>query len=406
MNQARRDGDAISTCATPPVGAPGNHALPRETFVDPAFHRRDLERLFLSHWIVAGHVASIPRAGDYFLYDLGYESFIIARGEHDAVQACVNVCRHRGSRVAIEEYGHCREFVCPLHGWTYARGGALIAAPNMPADFDRASHALVAARVEVVAGVIFLCLDARCDFAPLRRDLEGALADYDLTHTRIAYHRRYLCPANWKLVQQCFFDLHSARGAFAEMGRVMLESEAAASGDAKLRRDYDAFAAAWHRDANRRAIGPQHVDRATALDYTCRREPIRPGFATQSETGAAVAPLLGSQTASDGGVAVVRVLASWIVVCADYAAIVRLTPLESQVTEMDVTWLVRESAVEGADYDAPRLSWLWRANVERVLKLASDNQLGVNSTHYRPGPFAADEAEIEAWTAWYLARLA
>lgn len=406
MNPARRDPDATSTPAALPAVSATSHNLPRAFFVDPDIHRRDLERLFLGHWIVAGHVASIPRQGDYFLYDLGVESFVISRGERDAVHACVNVCRHRGSRVAIEEYGHCRELVCPMHAWTYAQDGKLVAAPNMPPDFDRDSLGLLRAHVEVVSGVIFLCLDAPPDVAPLRRDIEAALAQYDFAHTRIAYHRRYLCPANWKLVQQCFLELHVSGGSFPEMCRVMLKSEVAATGDPSLHRKYEAFAATWRRDANRRPIAASHATADPALDYTCRREPIRPGFATQSESGAAIAPLLGAQAASDGGVAVIRVLASWIVVCADHAVIVRLTPLEPQVTEMDVTWLVRTSAVEGADYDAPRLSWLWRANVERVLKLASDNQLGVNATRYLPGPFAVDEVEIEAWVAWYLARLA
>jgi phenylpropionate dioxygenase-like ring-hydroxylating dioxygenase large terminal subunit len=380
MKPARRDANDASTWAALAAQHLPGHNLPREFFVDPAVHRHDVDQFFLGHWILAGHIASIPRAGDYFLYDIGFESIIVVRDDNGAVRAAMNVCRHRGSRVAIEEYGHCREFVCPLHGWKYALDGTLQAAPNMPATFDESRHGLAKLKAQVVAGVIFLALECAADFTPLRRDLDAYCAPYDLSATRIAYHRRYLCPANWKLVFATFLDLHTSGAAFPQMRQVMANAEYAVPA------------------ADRAPQGE--------LDYTCRREPIRPGFVTQSEDGTAVAPLLGDAATLDSGVTVIRVLSSWIVICSDYAAIVRLTPLEAQVTEMDVTWLVHESAVEGVDYDAPRLSWLWRANVERALKLASDNQLGVNSTRYVPGPFAPDEAELDAWVSWYVARFA
>jgi Rieske 2Fe-2S family protein len=355
--------------------------LPREFFVDPAVHRRDVDRFFLGHWIVAGHLASIPREGDYFLYDIGFESIVIVRGANGKVHAAMNVCRHRGSRVAIEEYGHCSQFVCPMHGWAYALDGSLKTAPNMGANFDKPRHGLQTASVEVIDGIIFLSLDSPAGFAP-GPEIHEFLAAYDLSATRIAYHRRYLCPANWKLVVATFFDLLACSAAYPQMREVMAPGTPSRESLADRISDHEDF------------------------DYDCCRAKLRPGFATQSQDGKLVAPPLGSQVPIDGMIHVVRVLSTWIIACPDYAAIVRLTPLEAQVTEMDVTWLVRESAVEGADYDAPRLSWLWRANVERALKLASDNQLGVNSTRYEPGPFAADEGEIEAWTSRYLARFA
>ncbi len=66
----------------------------------------------------------------------------------------------------------------------------------------------------------------------------------------------------------------------------------------------------------------------------------------------------------------------------------------------------RPPAVEGGDYDAPRLAWLWKSNVERTLKLATDNQLGVNSRHFEPGPYGNHETGLDRFAAWYLGRLA
>jgi Rieske 2Fe-2S family protein len=290
-----------------------------------------------------------------------------------------------------------------MHGWTYELDGRLQAAANMPRDFDRAAHGLPVARVEVVDGVIFMCVGEGGDLSQARGDMHEFLSPYELAGTRIAYHRRYLCPANWKLVVEVFFELQSTAAAFDRMRHVMARAETAARRDEDAMRRYDAFAAAWRANATAADERPKSGGKATS-DYACRREPIRPNYVTQSEDGRAVAPLLGSLAESDGGVTVIRMLSAWIIVCSDYATIVRFTPLEAQVTEMDVTWFVRSNAVEGADYDAARLSWLWRANVERTLKLASDNQLGVNSRQYQGGPYAADEAAIDAWVGWYLSR--
>ncbi len=383
---------------------PAGSSLPREFYVEPAVYREDVQRVFLTHPLVAGHIASIPRPGDYFLYDIGFESFIVVRLHDDSVSVLANVCPHRGSRVCIEEYGHCRQFACPLCGWVFGLDGTLREAANMPAEFDRAKHSLARARVAVVEGVILFCFGDSADISALTIDAKVFLRQYAVAETRIAYHRRYLCPANWKLVVESFLELHHSGANYPEMRQVMAKAEAAASRDASQQRQYAEFAVAWQNQSS--AANNIAVKSAgdSAISYSCVREPIRSRYETQSQDGKLLAPLLGAQTAADASVTVVRILSTWIIACADHVVIVRLTPLDAHVTEMDVTWLVRNSAVEAIDYDAQRLAWLWRANVERALKLATDHQLGVNSRHYRPGPFAPDEQVLDEWVTWYLSR--
>src|SRR3546814_20819829 len=48
-----------------------------------------------------------------------------------------NVCRHRGSRVAIKTKGQCRSaLVCPFHGWSYNLDGTL-RSPARPARLPK-----------------------------------------------------------------------------------------------------------------------------------------------------------------------------------------------------------------------------------------------------------------------------
>jgi Rieske 2Fe-2S family protein len=73
---------------------------------------------------------------------------------------------------------------------------------------------------------------------------------------------------------------------------------------------------------------------------------------------------------------------------------------------MEIIWLVRGDAKEGVDYDRDKLTWLWRVTTDADKKITEDNQKGVNSRYYEPGPYAPMEANLQAWIGWYLSELA
>jgi len=79
----------------------------------------------------------------------------------------------------------------------------------------------------------------------------------------------------------------------------------------------------------------------------------------------------------------------------------RFTPITPMLTDAEVTWLVQEDAVEGADYDIQRLTWLWQATCEQDFKLCEDNQAGMNSRRYEPGPYSEVEG-VESFVQWYV----
>jgi Rieske 2Fe-2S family protein len=342
-------------------------ALPRPFYLEPEVFNLDIERVFLRNWIYAGHVASIPKPGDYFLYDLAEESILVIRGPGNEVHAMFNICRHRGSRVCIEEYGAAKKkLVCPYHGWTYATDGAVMAAPGAPAGFDKSTMGLKPLEVRVVEGLIFVCAADSAPLGEIERDLTGLLSQYGLADTRIAYHRRYLCPAHWKLVYENFLER---------------------------------FADAKSDDGS--AI------RLTAARYhSCSRFALKSGHQTATKSGQPAAPLLGQLKEYDGKVAWAQVLASWVVVANDHAVLIRFTPIDPKVTEMDVTWLVRASAVEAVDYESENIAWLWKTTIEQTLKVCSDQQNGVMSRRYEPGPLGSGEERIGAFIEWYLKTLA
>jgi len=81
-------------------------------------------------------------------------------------------------------------------------------------------------------------------------------------------------------------------------------------------------------------------------------------------------------------------------------------PKTPSTCAMEVIWLVRGDAREGTDYDTDRLTWLWRVTTEADKRITEDNQAGVNSRYYVPGPYAPMEANAKRYIAWYLQEVA
>ena len=135
---------------------PTVHSLAQPFYRDVSVFDRDIERIFMRHWLCVGHASVLPRRGDFLLVEIAAESVIVVRGEDDRLRALVNVCRHRGSRICTEATGNAGSLVCPYHGWTYGLDGALLAARHMPAGFDLASHRLKEIHLRVIEGLILV----------------------------------------------------------------------------------------------------------------------------------------------------------------------------------------------------------------------------------------------------------
>ena len=81
----------------------------------------------------------------------------------------------------------------------------------------------------------------------------------------------------------------------------------------------------------------------------------------------------------------------------DHAWITHMKPKTTTLTEMEVTWLVRKDAVEGVDYDVDRLTDLWKTTAEQDWTICENNQAGIESSRYEPGPLAPSESQIEVF---------
>ena len=77
--------------------------LPRAAYLSDEHFVREAERIFHREWFVVGREEAIPAAGDYLHVEVAGESVLIVRTRSGALSAFYNVCRHRGSRLVMED---------------------------------------------------------------------------------------------------------------------------------------------------------------------------------------------------------------------------------------------------------------------------------------------------------------
>nr|MDJ0814291.1 aromatic ring-hydroxylating dioxygenase subunit alpha [Woeseiaceae bacterium] len=202
-------------------------ALDQRFYTDPDIYELEIERIINRNWILAGHQSELPEQGDFKVFNVAKESAIIVRGSDGELKAFANVCRHRGSLVCLEEKGNTRKFSCPYHGWMYDIDGRLLAARDMPEDFDKSAHSLKPVSVDVIHGLIFVCFtDKPLSLEGAKRDMAEPMAMFDFENLKVAAQKSYEIPANWKLsienYQECY-HCATAHPEYARMHTLMLD---------------------------------------------------------------------------------------------------------------------------------------------------------------------------------------
>ena len=387
--------------------------LTQPFYTCPSVFERDLERIISKQWLFVDHVSALPTAGCFITYEIAGESILVVRGRDGEVRAFFNVCRHRGSRICSEASGKLNALVCPYHAWTYDLDGRLKRARHMPDDFDPVAYGLHQCQARIWSGMVFITL-ADADepellaFDALAEDLEPFVSPNEIAQAKVVARRSYPTTANWKLVVENFRECYHCAPAHPEYTDVNSYVRLTERDIKQFDPDYFAWASKWNASSEH---GPRVTGRLNPDSSDDRQphggnaRPIREGWQTLSQTGQSVAPLMGQLRSFDGGNAIVIFgPLSYLYVANDHVTTFRFTPCSAGFTQVDLSWVVREDAAEEA-VDLDRLTWLWDTTTLQDTRIINNNQLGVNSSRYQPGPYAPRERGSAGFIAWYLTRL-
>ena len=383
----------------------GSQSLPRQFYTSETVYKMDIQHYWNHSWIWVGHINQIPNVGDFFLFDYGYESVIIARDKNDSVNAFLNVCRHRGSRVCIEKSGNTRLFVCPYHAWTYELNGSLRAAREMEDNFNTAEYSLKKVNLRIFHGLIFICVaDNPPNIDEGLLQLEPLVEPFEFENLKIVHSANYPVAANWKLALENYMECYHCAPAHLEYSRShSLKDPSSANIELKnclLKKSMDVGLSGEELQIN--LLESNNVE----MDFYFSRYPLFQGYKTGSKSGEKLAPLLGRLKDFDGGTSDIQIgILNNFLSYSDHVIGYRFIPRSLQITDIEVIWMVREDAEEGKDYNLEDLTWLWHCTSKDDERIIALNQKGVNSNHYSPGPLSNMEWGIKAFHAGYLKQL-
>ena len=375
---------------------PQGHSLPQPFYTDAAFFDFDLAAIFGKGWLLAGFEAELRESGDYLSLTIGRWPILILKGRDGALRAFHNSCRHRGSLLCQPGSGRAARIICPYHRWTYGLDGKLLAAGRMPEGFDKKDHGLVPVLLEVVAGVILISLaDSPPPLENMRRHLSPLLAPQDLAHAKLAHSSVLVEYANWKLVME------NARECYH-----------CATGHPELSRTFPVNASAYFDldgDATRRfeeRIGALGLPMGPASEdwWQAVRFPLNEGTVAMTTDGQFNVKKLMCE-AGGGDTGSMRWALEPNVFChstSEYTFAFAAMPVSPTETHVVSKWLVHEDAVEGVDYDIQTLTDLWTRTNLQDKELSENNQRGIFSPGYRPGPYCPDaESLTMRFVDWY-----
>ena len=382
------------------------YSLPQPFYNDARLFALDMQEVFEKEWLFAGMACEIPAKGNFMTLEIGDNPVVIVRGGEGQIHAFHNVCRHRGSRLCTKDKGKVAKLVCPYHQWTYELDGRLLfAGSDMGTDFDLNQFGLKPVSVRTAGGFVFINLS---DNPPAIDDflvtLEHYLEPYQMDNVKVAVESSIVEQANWKLVIENNRECYHCNGSHPELLNSLIEFDD--TEDPRATDKYKDLVTRKQTDWNGEQV-PWQLKRFGKRNRLTRT-PLLDGVVSMTMDGKpACNKLMGRLTSPDmGSLRILHLPNSWNHFMGDHAVVFRVLPLGPQQTMVTTKWLVHKDAVEGVDYDPENMRRVWDATNDQDRQLAEENQRGINSKAYQPGPYSQTyEFGVIDFIDWYSERM-
>ncbi len=368
-------------------------------------------RLLSKKWFFVGTRGDVPTPRDYFTFDVLGDEFTLLHGADGVIRCFVNRCAHQSARILKEATGSCGpNLVCPNHQWTYhIDSGALRAASMMGQGFMETDVARRSRLTEValheVEGMLFACLGDEPSQVEVE-EMSTVLAPYtgpfalERGGYKLAHHQREVVPASWLMVminnRECCHCRQNHRG--------LLELFDPSSFNGATSASYDVMMAAgierWEQ------LGRRWEEHAFTKSDSVRvaRYPLSDGWKSITFDGApASRKLIGGWEDYDASTLSIWFNPNaWVHFTSDHIATNWVLPIDADHCTLYSSWIVREDAVEGVDYELEHLIDVWRVTNAEDVDLCEAMTNGAKSSYYQPGPFAPDEQFCTQFCDWYM----
>ncbi|MFT9014508.1 MAG: aromatic ring-hydroxylating dioxygenase subunit alpha [Acetobacter sp.] len=372
-------------------------SLPQEFYTDPDILTFDFEAVYMRSWLLFGFEVEMPEPGSYRAMTILRTPLIVIRGQDGVLRGFFNSCRHRGAQIMPDGCGKSRRLLCPYHQWMYDDTGALRAAGKMPADFDRSQYGLRPIHVRTIAGTVYICMaENPPEFQSFHDALAPLLAPHRLQEAKVAADLTLIEKGNWKLVMENGRECYHCAARHPELS-VTFPIDARAHFEA----DGEDHTTRFERRMQAAGIPVGPVDGGW---WQAVRFPLTPGHVSMTIDGKPCVskPMVEAEGGDVGSLRWASEPHSFAHALGDFTFMFSALPIGPEETLVVAKWLVHKDAEEGIDYTREGLIELWNATNLQDRDLVENNQRGVNSTGYLPGPYCErSEALALRFTDWY-----
>lgn len=227
------------------------------------------------------------------------------------------------------------------------------------------------------------------------------LAPHDLENSKVAFESTTIEKGNWKLVWENNRECYHCAGNHPSLCRTFPEDPRAIGNDdsgelAGLQRS--------HTERCEAAGAPSEFRVSARGDWRFVRTPLLDAAESYTLDGrVAVSKPNSSLPFRDAGALLkFKYPGIWAHFLSDHAVVFRVTPKGPIETEVCTKWLVHKDAVEGEDYDLKRLTEVWMATNGEDREVVENNQRGIQSPAYEPGPYSPiHEGGTSQFVDWY-----
>jgi glycine betaine catabolism A len=373
------------------------HSLPQALYTSQEAFEFDMLAIYGQSWLMVGLECELPKTGSYVSMMIGKWPVIIIRDKSGTIRAFHNSCRHRGSMICVVGSGTSPKLVCPYHRWTYDLDGSLFAANRMADDFVKTNHGLKPVALKNVDGALFICLsDTPPPFDDFGDKLAAYIAPHKIENAKLAHQSVLVEHANWKLVMENARECYHCGTGHSALAKTF---------PVDMSRHFDSGEDERNRKFEARMDAAELPHKAVEGHWwQVARFALNEGCVSISKDGRHLSQKLMCDV-NGGDIGSMRFALDphcFVHCTADGVFMFSAMPVGPNETHVYSKWYVYKDAVEGVDYDLPSLTDLWTETNLEDKQLAENNQMGVNSLGYTPGPYS-QEAEMLAlrFTDWY-----
>ena len=355
----------------------GSKTLSQQYYTSSRIYNREINQLFMNHWICVGRYNELDNIGSYFIKEIGDESILICKESNNVLKAYYNICRHRGTRLCTKMNGQLSKSIsCPYHGWTYNLRGQLIGAPNMESvkEFNKENYSLHSIPINCWEGFIFINLsDSPINFDLNFSILKNKFTDWNLESLMTLKKKTYYINCNWKLIIQNYSECYHCPIIHPNLSKITPYTSG-------------------KNDCISGNILGGYMDIKT--DSITKNKKLS-------------GPILGNLSAENlKRVYYYSIFPNLLLsVHPDYVMYHSVWPKNIDQCIVECSWMFSNELSKHADYQPNNAIDFWDKTNLEDWNICEQSYLGIKSSKYSPGPYSGQESLLAAYDNYYLDEL-